>query len=390
MPSVSPTCFRNRLAGFTLAFGACLLSTFPATADDISECERTASGTAAVTACNRLILDNQSNVEVLESAFAGRARAYAGLGDHLAAIKDFDIVIKANPRIAEYFTERAHSHAALADWDSAIKDYTSAIAVNPDDVYVYFLRGNARAAKGYYSEALNDFGRAISDSKGDPPLAEYFIAYGRMALLTGRSADLNNAEGHLNRAVQLEPRNAEAFFVRAKLALSAKKSPQAESDLNAALSIQPDYATAYYERALLRAAQGDYRRAIADADSAIRIDDANAIYYTLRGVLAGALGERDRQIADYTKAIQSEPAVAARYTTRAWALLKANKPRAALRDIDRAILLGKMTPDMLVTRAEINAALGMKDKARLDYKSALLESPGLKAAEDGLRRLDRP
>ncbi len=207
--------------------------------------------------------------------------------------------------------------------------------------------------------------------------------------MIGRSAELNTPEGYLNRALQLESKNAEALFIRAQLARAGKKSPQAESDLNAALSIQPDYAAAYYERALLRADQRDYRRALADADSAIRIDDANAVYYTLRGVLAGALGQRDQQIADYTKAIQCEPTLPPRYTTRAWALLKANKPRAALRDIDRASLLGKMTPDMLVTRAEINAALGMKDKARLDYKSALLEAPGLKAAEDGLRRLDR-
>ncbi len=171
MSNVNLTCLRNRLAGFTLAIGVCLSSTPPALADDISECERTDAGSAAIAACTRLILDNQSIVDELESAFHGRARAYAGLGDHLAAVKDYDVIIKTKPTMAEYLAGRALSHAAMADWNSAIKDYTSAIAVDAEDPYMYFMRGNARAAKGDYSEALNDYGRAISNSIGDPAIS---------------------------------------------------------------------------------------------------------------------------------------------------------------------------------------------------------------------------
>jgi tetratricopeptide (TPR) repeat protein len=123
-------------------------------------------------------------------AYAGRARAYAALGQPADAMEDYDEAIRLRPRVAQFYVLRAEISeavgkpaAALADLNEAIRldpccadaycqragltfrsgdllltidDCSEAIRLRPDDAAAYRQRGQAYAGLGRMAESRQD------------------------------------------------------------------------------------------------------------------------------------------------------------------------------------------------------------------------------------------
>jgi tetratricopeptide (TPR) repeat protein len=126
-----------------------------------------------------------------------------------------------------------------------------------------------------------------------------------------------------------DAQSAAKAFEKGKSSLDQKDFRSAISAFSDAIRLDPRHAEAYYLRALTYAKSGRPSKAIADANEAVRLNPKYELAFYLRGILYAGKGELDKAIADFTEAIRLAPKHALAYRRRGMAYeKKGNKPQA--------------------------------------------------------------
>ncbi len=105
-------------------------------------------------------------------AYAYRDLAYYQLGDHDAAMDDYDKAVALWPNFAEVYYFRAILYGQRKDHEKAIADYSRATELKPTLVEAYYFRAVNYGAAGRYEEALGDMKTA---AKLDYGPAKHFL-----------------------------------------------------------------------------------------------------------------------------------------------------------------------------------------------------------------------
>jgi tetratricopeptide (TPR) repeat protein len=141
-----------------------------------------------------------------------------------------------------------------------------------------------------------------------------------------------------------DPNNSVAYFKRGKAYLDrrtdTRELPLATTDLTKAIEIDPKYADAYNQRGIAFRRNGDFARAISDQSKAIEIKPTFARAYNSRGFAYQQQKDYDRALADYNKAIELDPGYAVAYFNRAITYGQTDDTNRAIADLKQAIKLG--------------------------------------------------
>lgn len=89
------------------------------------------------------------------------------------------------------------------------------------------------------------FGEIVSD---DPQLSG---PYANLALIDFRQQQFDQARTRVDKAIELNPRNPQAFHLRAQIRLHHGEIEQARQDYERAIELDPEYLNAHYNLALL-------------------------------------------------------------------------------------------------------------------------------------------
>lgn len=116
----------------------------------------------------------------------------------------------------------------LADRD--IREYSDLISSNPGNAAVRIARGTTLALAAQYDRAMADFNAAIELNPRDPE------AFNGRAYVHFRRGDLQSALADYDQAIALNPENAEALFGRGVLKLRMANN-DGENDIAAAKAI---------------------------------------------------------------------------------------------------------------------------------------------------------
>jgi tetratricopeptide (TPR) repeat protein len=173
-----------------------------------------------------------------------RGAARYNLGDHPAALADYDQTLALITDDPMFYTDRGYVHFELKDFARAIADYTKAINLAPDDA----ANWNDRC-----------WGRAV---------------WGR---------ELVEALDDCNEAVALDPANFNAWDSRGLVYLRMQEWEAALADYEASLDIETS-ASAYYGRGIARQRLGQQQDAEANFATALRLDPEIAATYAGYGV----------------------------------------------------------------------------------------------------------
>ncbi|HUR56366.1 MAG TPA: tetratricopeptide repeat protein [Opitutaceae bacterium] len=117
--------------------------------------------------------------------------------------------------------------------EDALARLNAAITAAPDDAELYLTRGELYAQHEEFLTAEANYLRAAELSPRLPRLA---LAQGRLALA---QQHLTEARSHLDRALALDPRDAEALIVRARAHFAGGDRGRAIADYTAALALLP-------------------------------------------------------------------------------------------------------------------------------------------------------
>ena len=98
------------------------------------------------------------------------------------------------------------------------------------------------------------------------------IRQGEAALF---ASDLNKAKEHFDKAIDLDPGNAEAWLRRASVYSNLQGYDLALADLDKAIDLDPDMADAWYNRATIKTILGNDLEACDDYKEAYRLGKKN-------------------------------------------------------------------------------------------------------------------
>jgi tetratricopeptide (TPR) repeat protein len=199
------------------------------------------------------------------------------------------------------------------------------------------------------------------------------------AYYNDQSHQLDKAIGDLSFAMQLDPNDAMAAFMRGRAWQDQHQDDKAIADFNESLRVDPDYAPAFVRRALSWGNKNAFDKGLADADAAIRTDPSLFEALGVRGALRQALNDDDGAMADFDEWVRRAPRSAQARIARGASWVFRDDGARALPDLDEAVRLAPRLAFAYLTRGRawtlaMNDGMAMADYDRaieLDPNSAL-------------------
>ncbi len=259
---------------------------------------------------------------------------------------------------------RAQILAQLGDPVAALHDYDEIIRRDPDYGDYYFERAGVRRTAGRLEEALADYAEAVRLS------APFHEAHYNRADLLQELGDDEAARRDLDYAVILDPKHVDSRVNRADLLLSLGELDAARADIDAGLALDPTNANLLTARGSLLAETGDTEAALASLDAALDADPGFVAAWANRAILAYSCGRPADAIADLDRAIELADDAGLR-ANRAIALAEIGEHGRAVEDLDIACATDDVDPDLVYRRGESRWVLGDREGARADWRAHL-------------------
>jgi lipoprotein NlpI len=185
--------------------------------------------------------------------------------------------------------------------------------------------------------------------------------------------DLDGAITDYTRAIDLNPKYANAYHNRGRVKHAKGDLDGALADFTSALALAPKHALAYYNRGNAKYAKGALDGALADYSRALALDPKYTDAYHNRGLAKAHKGDLDGAIADYSRAIDIDPKYAAAYRSRGYTRYNQRSWTDALVDLRKA---SELDPSGDYTRFYlwlIRTRLGERQAATVELKQYLAQ-----------------
>lgn len=211
-------------------------------------------------------------------------------------------------------------------------------------------------------------------------LQDYELESYKSGAAYGKQGEYDRAIADFNRAIELNPKDAVAYYNRGNVYRKKGEYHRAISDYSKALEINPEYTLAYKARGITYGEKEEYDRAIADYNRAIELNANDALAYFGRGYIYEKKREYDQAISNYDKAIEIDPKFGLSYNNRGVALSKKKEYDKAIADYSKAIQLNSRYDLAYCNRGYAYYGKGLYDQAISDYSKAIEINPRFAAA----------
>jgi tetratricopeptide (TPR) repeat protein len=203
-----------------------------------------------------------------------------------------------------YLLQLGKTHFEAAEYDRALTAFEQVLRVDEQQVEAQVYRAQCLNYLGQYAEAYSAANKALRLNK-NLPLA--YVARG-YALLRQGNAQAGLEE--LDKAVQIDPKQARALLVRGQCHEALRDWEKAASDYSQTLGLTTErdaLATAYQHRCLCYRVQGKLDAALKDINQALHIYPEAPVFLCNRGQVYHAQGQLERALFDLSEAIQVLP-----------------------------------------------------------------------------------
>jgi tetratricopeptide (TPR) repeat protein len=173
-----------------------------------------------------------------------------------------------------------------------------------------------------------------------------------------------------SRAIEANPKDPSAYYVRGIHRARIGDLASATADLDRAIALSPKYTVALLERARLRLLLKDLRGAVEDTSSVIALSGPEPGVVYMRAVARMLAREYLDVLEDTTAVIRAAPTAVSAYALRAAAYSALARFRDAVEDCDRAIVLDPGYAAAHVVRGQSLLSIGRSKDAEEEFRRA--------------------
>jgi choline-sulfatase len=196
------------------------------------------------------------------------------LGDQEAAAKNLHDVVQRDPLNAAAHLNLATSYSRLNRLDEALKELEAAIAIASNagsalehvTIPAREMLGAIRIRKAEYEQARAEYTSLLALAPGN------YEAHYNLAWLDSREGHSEEALGHLQAAVQSDPKSSAAHNALGSIYLQRKDLERAGREFSEAARLDPQFVFAHYNLGLVLELQGAKDRSAAEFREALKID----------------------------------------------------------------------------------------------------------------------
>lgn len=183
--------------------------------------------------------------------------------------------------------------------------------------------------------------------------------------------DLERAGIDLNKAVNSDPTNTDAYYARGLYFAATNQDAQAIADYTVVIKADSSIFDVLYRRAKLYDRGGNLSAAIVDYSACINLRPDSISAYLARGADLDKINQDDSALSDYNKVLAFDPGNQAALKARAAILLQSRRYDLAIADFTKLITANPKDIHSILNRASCYKAKGDMTKALADYKMAI-------------------
>lgn len=279
------------------------------------------------------------------------------------------LTLSAVSSLTEILPAGGDSRAALDDfWTNAAGKGGAAVSVtallDPAEVELFYT-----SCKQLERSVIECTTRAIERNPRNA------VAYFLRGLAKHAQNDFDGAIADFSVVIQLEPQADIAYFNRGRAKADKKDHEGAIADYTMAIRLNPAYSASYLRRGFARQNKQDHDGAMADYNMAIQLNPEEKLAYFNRALIKNSKGDSNGAAADYTKVIQLDPKNQKAYLNRGTIKAVEGDHDGAIADYDAAIGLNPKDNAAFAYRGDAKAVRGDFDGAFADYAKALELNP---------------
>ncbi len=219
------------------------------------------------------------------------------------ALQDVDKLLKARPSDTALLVLRGKLRLDLGAVDGAIADLASATRTRTTDIPARLNLADARVRKNTEADfkvAIAELDRLLRDLKDSLSRDEAFKGHLLRAQARHGLHQASDALPDASRAVQLDPKSADAFYIRGRIEVDLDRYNAAREDLEKAFALDPKHRRAIFWHGFL-VHKKDPKQGLADFNNALALEpDGWAHYY--RGECLLLLKRLDEAESAFTEA----------------------------------------------------------------------------------------
>lgn len=301
--------------------------------------------------------------------------------------------------------------------DPEIAQLTALLAKYPNNDTLLFQRAIAYYRLDAYDEALADLGKAMGRDSMQPAyyhlLADVLLDYARpndsrraievLQLAAKRFPDRiptllklsefqlivkkhGDALATLDKVLQRDPQNAEAFYMAGRIALDKGDTTRAIASLHKAVRINADNADAWYFLGRIFSNRL-HPVAVQYFDNALRVDSTYLEAQEFKAAFYKRRGDFDKAFAIYRDLILRDPDYAEAYFDMGMIYLEQDSLRKAYDHFNIAVKVDPIFVKAYYYRGLASEQMGDKEAALADYKQASGMAPEYEEAQEAKARL---
>lgn len=310
-----------------------------------------------------------------------RGVANSRLGNHKAAVEDFNRAVQLFPEYAPVYNNRGNTLLSLGFTEEAIRDFDRAIKLAPGYAAAYNNRASALLRLGRAAEAIEDYTRAI---RLTPQSAASLTGRGQAYLLQDRPY---SAIREFSRAIVADSRSATAYRAKASAALQVGRFDEAIEDLSRAIAFEPENVELLIERGHAYRFADNPNAAMRDFARALELAPRNARALAGRGLALAKLAAFEEAEVDLANAIEIDARSAEAFAYRAWLYKQTDQPELGLKEVEKALRIETGIADVHWAKGEVEQALGRTDDAIASLRKALAILPSHRDASMALQQM---
>jgi tetratricopeptide (TPR) repeat protein len=228
------------------------------------------------------------------------SRAYRKNGQLHEAKVTLDQVTARDPAFAGLDIEYGLYFEAQGDYGKAVERYRNALEGDPENTDLLLRLGAAQVENGEI-EAANETLQKVIRRVPNSAEAEYFIGRINMAQDSTPESLI-----HFDRAIGLDPGQAEFHIWAGKAALEMKNIGRVNEEAQKAIDIDASLGEAFLLRGLVRVRAGTVKSALKDFNRALELKPSLNEAYAYMGECYDQLRKLDDAVRSYRKALERE------------------------------------------------------------------------------------